>query len=49
MEINNGTVMSRSVAAREGRWPGLDQLGYWSLYPALLVVTIVNAGFSSTR
>lgn len=27
-------------------WPGLEQLGFWFLYPALLFVTIVNADFS---
>ncbi|MEZ5811500.1 MAG: AEC family transporter [Rhizobiaceae bacterium] len=28
-------------------WPGLEQLGFWFLYPALLFVTIVNADFSA--
>jgi hypothetical protein len=28
-----------------GAWPGLEQIGYWFLYPALLFVTIYNADF----
>lgn len=33
----------------DAAWPGLEQLGYWFLYPTLLFVTILNADFSGLQ
>lgn len=41
-----GNVLRRvNVISAEG-WEGVNQLGYWLFYPALIFVTIVNADFS---
>ncbi len=41
-----GNLLRRLPLINPAAWPGLDQLGYWFLYPALLFITIVNADFS---
>lgn len=33
----------------DAAWSGLEQLGFWFLYPALLFVTILNADFSGLQ
>lgn len=42
-----GNVLRRLPLIDQGGWRGLEELGYWVLYPALLFVTILNADFSS--
>ncbi|MFN3546420.1 MAG: AEC family transporter [Mesorhizobium sp.] len=44
--IAAGHVLRRIRLVDDAAWPGLEQLGYWFLYPALLFVTIYNADFS---
>lgn len=44
-----GNLLRRFPAVDNAAWPGLEQLGYWFLYPALLFVTIVNADFSQLQ
>ena len=44
-----GNLLRRVPLVDERAWPGLEQLGFWFLYPALLFVTIVNADFSNLR
>lgn len=41
-----GNLLRRVPLIDDRAWPGLEQLGFWFLYPALLFVTIVNADFS---
>lgn len=41
-----GNLLRRVPFIDAGAWPGLEQLGFWFFYPALLFVTIVNADFS---
>ncbi len=41
-----GNILRRVPQIDSGAWPGLEQLGFWFLYPTLLFVTIVNADFS---
>lgn len=41
-----GNVISRLPLIDKGAWPGLEQLGFYFLYPSLLFVSIVNADFS---
>ena len=41
-----GNVLRRLPLIDQGGWRGLEQLGYWFLYPTLLFVTILNADFS---
>ena len=41
-----GNLLRRAPLIDQRTWPGLEQLGFWFLYPALLFVTIVNADFS---
>lgn len=45
--IVGGNLLRRVPLIDQKAWPGLEQLGFWFLYPALLFVTIVNADFSS--
>jgi len=42
-----GNVLRRLPIVEQNGWRGLEQLGYWFLYPALLFVTILNADFSN--
>jgi malonate transporter and related proteins len=41
-----GNLLRRAPLFAPETWPGLEQVGYWFLYPALLFVTILNADFS---
>lgn len=41
-----GNIIRRLPLVDQAAWPGLEQLGYWVLYPALLFITILNADFS---
>lgn len=41
-----GNLVRHVPLVDQRAWPGLEQLGFWFLYPALLFVTIVNADFS---
>jgi malonate transporter len=41
-----GNLLRRMQIIDQGGWRGLEQLGYWFLFPALLFVTIANADFS---
>lgn len=41
-----GMLLRRLPLIDERAWPGLEQLGYWFLYPALLFTTILRADFS---
>ena len=41
-----GNLLRRLPVIDQGGWRGLEQLGYWFLYPSLLFVTIFNADFS---
>lgn len=38
-----GNLLRRTALIEQAGWRGLEQLGYWFLYPALLFVTIFNA------
>ena len=42
-----GNLLRRTPLVEAGAWRGLEQLGYWFLYPALLFVTILNADLST--
>ncbi|MDH6229473.1 malonate transporter [Mesorhizobium soli] len=44
--ILGGNWLRRLPLIDPGAWIGLEQIGYWFLYPALLFVTIYNADFS---
>lgn len=44
--IAAGHLLRRIRLVDDAAWPGLEQVGYWFLYPALLFVTIYNADFS---
>lgn len=44
-----GNLLRRSSLVIPAAWPGLDQLGYFFLFPALLFVTIVNADFAGLQ
>ncbi len=44
-----GNFLRRLPLIDPAGWSGLDQLGYWFLYPTLLFVTIVNADFSGLQ
>jgi malonate transporter and related proteins len=44
-----GNLLHRLPLINPAAWPGLDQMGYWFLYPALLFVTIVNTDFSGLQ
>ena len=41
-----GNLLRRSTVINQAAWPGLEQLGYWFLYPTLLFSTIYKADFS---
>jgi predicted permease len=41
-----GNILRRLPLVDPAAWKGLEQLGYWVLYPALLFITILNADFS---
>ncbi|WP_048646414.1 AEC family transporter [Nitratireductor soli] len=41
-----GNALRRLPLIDDATWPGLEQLCYWFLYPALLFITIANADFS---
>jgi malonate transporter len=47
--IAAGHLLRRIRIVDDATWPGLEQLGYWFLYPALLFVTILNADFSKLQ
>lgn len=47
--ILTGVALRRMPLVDRSGWAGLEQLGYWFLYPALLFVTIYNADFSGLR
>lgn len=44
-----GNVLRRLPLVAPAAWPGLEQLGYWFLYPCLLFITIIDADFSRVR
>ncbi|MEQ8400317.1 MAG: AEC family transporter [Roseitalea porphyridii] len=44
-----GNVLRRLPLVDDAAWPGLEKLGFWFLYPALLFVTILNADFSGLQ
>lgn len=43
--ILGGNLLRRLPVIDSGAWLGLEQIGYWFLYPALIFVTIYNADF----
>lgn len=47
--IGSGVVLRRLPIISKDVWPGIEQLTYWFLYPALLFVTIYDADFSPLR
>lgn len=44
--ILSGHILCRVKLIDAEGWEGVNQLGYWLFYPALIFVTIVNADFS---
>ncbi len=44
-----GNLLRRIRWVDDNAWPGLEQLGFWFLYPVLLFVTILNADFSGLQ
>ena len=44
-----GNVLRRLPFIDDKAWPGLEQLGFWFLYPALLFTTVVGADFSGLQ
>lgn len=44
-----GGLLRRFPLVDQAAWPGLEQLGFWFLYPALLFITILNADFSGLQ
>ena len=44
--ISAGQILRRLPLIRDEGWQGLDQLGFWFLYPALLFSSIFKADFS---
>ncbi len=44
--IAAGNLLRRASVIEKTAWPGLEQLGYWFLYPTLLFSTILKADFS---
>lgn len=44
-----GVVLRRLPIVNDGAWPGLEQLGFWFLYPTLLFTTILKADFGALR
>ncbi|SFU14660.1 AEC family transporter [Mesorhizobium sp. YR577] len=47
--IIGGNLLRRMPLIDSSAWIGLDQIGFWFLYPALLFVTIYNADFSGLQ
>lgn len=47
MVIAFGVALKRVPIFNDGFWTGLNQLGYYVLFPALLVTTLARADFSS--
>ncbi|MCV0396433.1 MAG: AEC family transporter [Rhizobiaceae bacterium] len=41
-----GNLLRRTPLIDDSGWPGLEQIGYWFLYPVLLFITILRADFS---
>lgn len=44
-----GMVLRRLTIIDQKVWPGLEQIAYWFLYPALLFITIYNADFAGLQ
>ncbi|MCO6390352.1 AEC family transporter [Aliihoeflea aestuarii] len=44
-----GMALRRASIIDQKVWPGLEQLAYWFLYPALLFISIYNADFSGLQ
>lgn len=44
-----GMGLRRTSIIDQQVWPGLEQLAYWFLYPALLFISIYNADFSGLQ
>ncbi len=44
-----GNLLRRTPLIDPGAWRGLEQLGYWFLYPTLLFTSILNADFSGLQ
>jgi len=42
-----GNLLRRAAVIDQAAWPGLEQIGYWFLYPTLLFTTIAHADFSN--
>src|SRR5690606_11832396 len=49
MLIGLGILVRRLPVISKDVWPGVEQLTYWILYPALLFITIYNADFSPLK
>ena len=49
MLIGLGIFVRRLPVISKDVWPGVEQLTYWILYPALLFITIYNADFSPLK
>lgn len=41
-----GNLLRRLPLIDQAAWPGLEQLGYWVLYPVLVFITVLKADFS---
>lgn len=46
LAIMAGAMLRRTRIMDEGGWRGLEQIGYWVLYPVLLFLTVLKADFS---
>jgi len=44
-----GMILKRLPLIDQKVWPGLEQIAYWFLYPALLFISIYNADFGGLR
>lgn len=44
-----GNLIRRAPVIDQTAWTGLEQLGFWFLYPVLLFITILNADFSGLK
>lgn len=44
-----GMILKRLPLIDRNVWPGLEQIAYWFLYPALLFISIYNADFGGLR
>lgn len=47
--IVGGVCLRRLPIVDQGAWPGLEQLGFWFLYPTLLFTSILKADFAGLR